>query len=196
MNRKMGFGALALAAGLALATLIASPATAEEGDDDVSVVVPTPTESAPSEDEPIVVTLDDPVINDECGTENDYGDLPPDKEGVSYQWIDTEDDTNLDFYAYVEDGYTVQDIPAGWEAAYDEPGYWVYTWTYEFTDVACPVESPGPTPSPTPTPTPTASSTPELAITGGGDLDWGVLAAGGMLLLAGIGVLVWRRVRA
>jgi hypothetical protein len=144
---------------------------------------------------PIEVTLGTPVLNDVCGTANDFGDKPEDTEGVSYVW-DSEDETNFDIDAVIADGYVVNDLPAGWTATEDSSVFF-YAWAPTFTDVACPTTA-TPTPGTTPTPVvnvvvpPTAR--PALASTGLNAFQQGGIAA--LVLALGVGgVLIGSRRR-
>lgn len=140
------------------------------------------------EAEPVAVVLATPEINDPCGVENDFADLPEDTTGVTYFWLDEEDDTELDVIAEIAPGYFVDGEPEGW-VAIGEGGAYLYEQA-DFTDVACPVVPTVDQPAP-PATTPTGS----LAVTGG-LVGWGPLGAGIALLLAGVLALIWRRVRA
>lgn len=133
------------------------------------------------EDEPI--QLADPTIYEECGTEEDGGDLPTDVGGVvDYEWVD-DDPNNLDIFAHVAAGYVVTDSP-NWSVAGE--GLYVFDWTYQFDDEPCPTPPPGKPPVVSP-------NSPPLAATGSGDISpmlWGGIAT----LLLGAAALVWRRV--
>ena len=140
-------------------------------------------------DEPVAVVLATPEINDACGVDDDFADLPEDTTGVTYFWLDEDDDDELDVIAEIAPGYFVDGEPEGWvEVGEGEGEVYLYEQA-DFTDVPCPVV---PTVGqPAPPATPTAS----LAVTGG-LVGWGPLAAGVGLLLAGVLALIWRRVRA
>jgi hypothetical protein len=129
---------------------------------------------------PQEVTLTPPTVDDECGTANDFANLPPAAEGVVYSWVDENDDDNLDVLATVAEGALVN-VTVGW--IQNGANTYVYDWTYEFDDTACPVT--------TPTPEPT---TPPLAATGL-DTDYRPWALGaGAGVMAGIALLTLRRV--
>lgn len=142
------------------------------------------------EPEPVVVTLGAPVIQDKCGTAEDLGFRPEDTEGVTYEWADAEDETNLDIRAVIAEGHVVEDVPAGWVA--EEGGSYVYAWTYEFTDEACPTTPENPTPA-TPAPAGTKATPVALAATGGGDVNPILPLAGGLTVALGITLMLMRR---
>ena len=142
------------------------------------------------EPEPEVVTLGAPVIQDKCGTSEDYGFKPEDTEGVTYEWADAEDESNLDIRAVVAEGYVVEDVPEGW--ASEGEGSYIYVWTYEFTNEACPTTPENPTPA-TPAPAGTKATPVALASTGGGDVNPILPIAGGLTVALGITLMLMRR---
>ncbi len=154
----------------------------------------------PPEDEE--TTLATPILNDECGTENDWASVPENSAGVSYYWA-SEDVTNFDVYAVVNEGYVVNTIPSGWTAT-DTSWVFIYYWSPVWTDVPCevtpPNEPPTEQPEPQPEPKPAAVVTPvtTLAATGS-DNNLLVPIGGGIVVVLGIGLALFgaiRRVRA
>lgn len=149
-----------------------------------------------AEQPPIQVMLATPTITDVCGTENDSAELPASVTGVTYAWLDEEDDTELDIIAVFDEGYVPASLPAGWVAT-DEDGVYLFVQP-DFTDVACPVVTPGGTPAgvtPGTTPTTTMSSPSGLAVTGGGGVSPIVPIGAAVALLLGITAAVYASMR-
>lgn len=130
---------------------------------------------------PVVVALEMPYIEDKCGTEDDFVEIPVDAEDrVIYTWL-SEDETSPeydDIRATIPTGAVVEEVPAGWV----HEGDGVYTYVVEFSDEECPVPPAPPAPE---TPVKPVAPAPVLAATGGGDVSPMIPVAGGLALLLG-----------
>jgi hypothetical protein len=131
---------------------------------------------------PVTVTLANPVVLDPCGAENDEVTLPEDTEGVVYSFA-SDDVTNFDVRATVQDGFVVETVPAGWSGSEG-----VYIFAVDLTNTTCTGSTtpPGTTPASNP-------STGSLAATGGGNVSPLMPLAGGLTVALGIVLMLMRR---
>jgi hypothetical protein len=139
-------------------------------DDPACLAAPTPT------------TLANPVVVDVCGAENDEVTLPEDTEAVVYTF-NSDDVTNFDVRATVQEGFVVETVPAGWTGSEG-----VYVYAVDLTNTVCAGGTTPPTTTPASNPT-----TGGLAATGGGEVSPLMPLAGGLTVALGIVLMLMRR---
>jgi hypothetical protein len=142
------------------------------------------------------ITLGQPTLIDECGTDNDGASLPADQEGVTYAWQDEDADDNWNIVATIDEGFVVSDDSEGWVE--QEDGTFLLEWNPTFTNEACGTTPPPPGGGTTPPPVgkPAGTPTGHLAVTGGADMAGFGIGALALLLLGGSAMAFRRRIGA